>query len=271
MFQKKTRIENKIQNGKKKEQKMYLQSDMNRMYEDQVKKLKGDELIDFLLNTAIVINDDSMEYEEKQQEFLRATGDKNNQLKVVHEVPENNQDFLPQKNCPVYKKFNYKRISYFKDLLLNIQAKEGKEIPSSLIEKIEKELKLYRKTFEDLDYDLTKKILKDINESKFYKNIYSIINITNKRKRIVIPQDIHDKLCFMFEFIQESYERNKGNRESFLNYNYTLYKFFEILRYNEFLYIFPKLKNAKKIEDHDEIWEKVCRDTGLPFYPTTNL
>lgn len=267
MFEKKLKSENSHKIEPKIEQ-----NDMNKTFEEQLNTLEGDKLIDFLLDTAEIIYSDKKSYKEKQEEFNKVMPTKQKTIKLKKAEPPLNPEpeYKPDSSTTVYKKFNYQRILYLKDLLLKIQAKEQKPIPQELINSIESELKKYRKTFDDLDYNLTRKILKDIGKSNYYQNIYSIIYLTNKKRRLVIPKDIEDRLCHLFELIQEPYDKHKGTRDSFLSYPYTMYKFFELLGYDDFLFIFPKpiLKNRQKIYEHDVIWKKICKELDLPYYAT---
>ena len=74
---------------------------------------------------------------------------------------------------------------------------------------------------------------------------------------------MEEKMKMRFLQIQEPFEIFKGkNRSNFFSYSYIVYKFCQILGYNEFL---PKLKLYKdrlKLYEHDKIWNKICEHLG---------
>jgi Poxvirus Late Transcription Factor VLTF3 like len=291
MLSKKNKGEN---NKKKKTEDKSVYMSISSIYEEETKRLKGQELIDYLLKTSFIVNCGDIDSIEKRQDYSEAM----NETSVVEKPVSNNycencgktntfeknsiycldcgisldtQKYEYQRNSFVHKKFDYKRINYFKEWIIKIQSKENKCIPAEIFEKIDLELKKYGKNFSDLNYMRLRKILKKIGHPEYYENIYLIINITNKRKRIEIPEDIQNKLYVMFSMIQDPFEAHKGTRKSFLSYAYTLYKFFEILGYNEFLFCFPLLKSKIKLYEHDRIWKKICKDTGFPYTDTEVL
>lgn len=229
-------------------------------FEEKVVNLKGTEHIEYLLDNAFVVHNKNLSYLEKQ-ETLQTPRFKT----FVQEKDRDERVFLNARDAFVYKKFDYERINHLKEKLNSIQGKENKVIPEEIFIELELELKKLRKTFQDLNYALTRKLLKKIGKPKFFRNIYLIIAIT-KKESLDIPKDIEIEIYRMFEKIQEPFEKHKGTRKNFLSYDYTLYKFFEILNLNEYLDYCKLLDNKDKLYDNDIIWEKICKDV-VPEFP----
>ena len=57
-------------------------------------------------------------------------------------------------------------------------------------------------------------------------------------------------------------------RHSFLNYNYTLYKMFELYEQDHLLKCFPPPDDEQKVREYDKVWKKICDDLNWEFYPT---
>ena len=49
---------------------------------------------------------------------------------------------------------------------------------------------------------------------------------------------------------------------------YNIYKLCELLDQQEFLPIFPMLKDREKRIEQDEIWKKICEELNWEFIPT---
>jgi hypothetical protein len=58
------------------------------------------------------------------------------------------------------------------------------------------------------------------------------------------------------------------DRKNFLNNNYVFHKLFELLGYDQFLPYFNYLKSREKLQEHDEIWKKICEYNKWEFYPS---
>ena len=266
MFNKKIKSESKLHLKNKKKQDVTFKdnNDIYKLFEDTCNQLKGDELNTYLLETADVITDNKMTYEEKKE----IIGPKDPTKVVRIETKDSDPVYLNPRDAFVYKKFHYERINHFKDKIKSLQGKENKTIPPEVFTLLEAELIKKKKTFQDLDYQLTRKLLKLTNQSRYYRNIYLILSIV-KKDFIIIPEQIEEKLYKMFEQIQEPYEKYKGTKKkSFFSYDYIIYKFFEILNLDDFTHYCKLLDNNDKITEHDRIWKKICQDLNYPFYIT---
>lgn len=156
--------------------------------------------------------------------------------------------------------FDYKRINYFTEWLTQIQANETTEIPHELLEELK--IELHKRNILDtskLTNTKLKKILKEINHSKYYEHIPLIISKLCNSKPLYIPEETCTELKNMFLLIQQPFEKLKGNRKNFLSYPFVLYKFCEILGLHEYLCHFVLLKREKLMKT-DVLWKKIVED-----------
>jgi hypothetical protein len=172
--------------------------------------------------------------------------------------------------------FDYKRINYFTEWLTKIQANESAEIPDELIEELKDEL--FKRNIKDTskltNYKL-KKILKEIDQSKYYEHIPLLICKLCNFKAFTIPDEITIELKNMFLLSEQAFEVLKGKRKNFLSYPYILYKLCEILDLPEYLEHFLLLKSREKLMKSDVLWKKIVehiydytRDSKWKFIPS---
>jgi len=169
----------------------------------------------------------------------------------------------------ITKKFNYKRITYFRDKLAKLQAQETKKINKDILVKIDLELKKRGERFDELNSVKLRQILKKIQEPSYYVHIPRILFMT-QNEYTNIPDTIQDELSTMFMKIQEPFERYRLSRTNFLNYKYIFYKFFELLGYTDYLEMFPLIQ-TQNLKKNDAIWKKICAEVGFDFIPTKQI
>ena len=185
-----------------------------------------------------------------------------------------NHKYLVDNDKPSYKEppkeisfYAYKRINHFREILSQFQAKESTDIPLTVIEVIQQQIKKERIELSSLTNKKTKEILKKLGYNRYYEHIPFIKDKLGIKPPVMTPQ-LEDTLCNLFMDIQIPYSKYCPNdRVNFLNYYYTLYKLCELLGENQYLEFFPMLKDQKKIEQ-DEIWKKICNDLSWDFIPT---
>ena len=56
--------------------------------------------------------------------------------------------------------------------------------------------------------------------------------------------------------------------QSFLSYAYVLHKFCELLELDHLLPFFPLLKSREKLQQQDQICEKMCKDLKWQYIPS---
>jgi hypothetical protein len=163
--------------------------------------------------------------------------------------------------------FAYKRSNHFKEWLSQIQAKESTSIPESVIDLLLLELKKERILDSSLiTSERIKKHLKKLKLNKYYEHIPSIIHIITKNAPLNINMELEKKLLTMFDKIQEPFKKHcPQKRKNFLSYSYTLYKFCQLLKKDEYLIYFPLLKSREKLFEQESIWKKICEDLNWEF------
>lgn len=172
------------------------------------------------------------------------------------------------------KKFAYERINHFKEWIQRFQAKENTKVPDEIIEKLRVEIKKERiKDLKKINKSKIRKWLKKIGENKYYEHEDNIINRLNGVKPLQMNSKQEEQLCYMFKKIQEPFEKYKPKeRKNFLSFPYTIYKFCELLEWDEYLPCFRLLKSDEKLYEQDQIWKKICADPDIlwEYWPTLN-
>ena len=160
---------------------------------------------------------------------------------------------------------DYKRYTHFCDCLANIQGKESVKVSEEVINTIIREIVHERmeNSLEKLTEADIKRYLKKHRKLRYYNHATQILYRITKIPPLQMTPIMEEKMKMRFLQIQEPFEIFKGkNRSNFFSYSYIIYKFCQILGYNEFL---PKLKLYKdrlKLYEHDKIWNKICEHLG---------
>jgi len=169
--------------------------------------------------------------------------------------------------------FAYKRINHFNEILCQSQATENTDIPQEVYDTVVLEMHKERcYNLAELDSKRVRNYLKkyrDRGYNKYYEHIPHIINRLNG----IPPQKFspiqEENLRNLFKRIQPTFEKHcPKRRNNFLSYNYIIYKFCELLGYDEFLENFPLLKSDNKLRDQEAVWKKICHDMEFQFIPT---
>ena len=163
--------------------------------------------------------------------------------------------------------FCYKRINHLNEFLAQFQAKETTDISEELYIEIKEELRKEKITdMKLLTPKKMKNILKKIQRNDYYEHIPYIINQFNGLPAPVIAPEIEEIIRGMFKAIQIPFEKYcPPKRKNFLSYNYVMYKFFELLELDEYLYCFQLLKSRTKLYEQDKLWKNICNDLGWEF------
>ena len=164
----------------------------------------------------------------------------------------------------------YKRMNHFSELLNQCQGKESTDIPDEIFEKIIKKLNELKITdLSKLDNKIMRNVLKNLNLNSFYEHIPYIINKLNGIPPPTMSRELEEKVRSMFKEVQEPWINFKGSsRKNFLNNNYVFHKIFELLEEDKFIVYFPYLKSREKLQEHDEIWKKICEHNKWEFIPS---
>jgi hypothetical protein len=169
-----------------------------------------------------------------------------------------------------YKDPLYKRINHLSELLNQFQAKESTDIDESIYDLIRSELTKQRITnYKTLNHINMRTVLKKLKLNKYYEHIQRIINKLNGIPPPTMSRETEEKLKQYFKEIQKPFSMYKPkNRKNFCSYNYIIHKLLELLELDDFLSYFPLLKSRDKLEEQDEIWEKICKYKQWQFIPS---
>jgi hypothetical protein len=182
----------------------------------------------------------------------------------------NNLSYEQEINSEGNVTFSYKRINHFNEWLAQFQAKESIDIPGEILTKLRSEFhKIKTKNITDITKAKVKQFLKKLKYSKYYEHVAHITNLLTGIKPPNMKPDQEEKLRNMFRDIQIPFEKHKpANRSNFLSYSYCLYKFCELLGYDDLLCNFPLLKSREKLHQQDVIWCKICKTLGWQYIQT---
>ena len=166
--------------------------------------------------------------------------------------------------------FAYKRINHFNEWLAQFQAKETTELPETIYCDVYKELN------KNIDFDITtinysqvRMILKKLKYNKYYEHIPHLINVLSGKKAPTLTRSSEEMLRSLFKEIQIPFMNNCPiSRKNFLSYSYVLHKFCELLEYDHLIPFFPLLKSREKLQQQDQIWEKICKDLKWQYIPS---
>lgn len=164
----------------------------------------------------------------------------------------------------------YQRKNHFREWLNQIQAKETTEIPEDVFDLILVELnKIHFQNLADLNPTIIRNILKKLNLSKYYENVFHIIYRLNGLQPPTLSRDIEEKLLQYFKQIEEPFRLfKKKGRKNILRYSYILYKLCELLELDDFLRCFRLLKNRNKLMEQDIVWAQICGWLHWEFIPS---
>lgn len=169
-----------------------------------------------------------------------------------------------------YTCFVYRRKTHLKDFLNKFQAKESSNVPESVLARIMVFLH-DRMGFSDpteIEYYHIYNALHKLRMNRYYNHVMQIwCRITGKRPPRLQPV-AEDKLWYLFDMFEKSFERHcPPGRKNFLSYQYIIYKFCQILGFDELLPFLTLLKGEDKLKFAEKVFETICDDIGLEFIP----
>ena len=166
--------------------------------------------------------------------------------------------------------FAYKRINHFNEWLAQFQAKETTELPSEIYSQVHAEIQKFKLSEEHvLTYKQMREILKKLGYNKYYEHIPHLMNVLSGTKAPSLSRKTEETLRSLFKEIQVPFMKNcPPERKNFLSYSYVLHKFCELLELDDLLVFFPLLKSREKLQQQDNIWEKICRDLKWQYIPS---
>ncbi len=168
---------------------------------------------------------------------------------------------------PQSQPFSYQRKNHFKEWLNQLQAKEITNIPDCVINLLLGEIKKERiNNIESIDSTRIKKYLKKLKLNKYYEHVPNIISKITNSPQLRITPEFEKILLDLFDLIQEPFKKHcPENRKNFLSYSYTLHKFCQLLKKDEYLIYFPLLKSREKLFEQENIWKNICKELNWEF------
>lgn len=162
------------------------------------------------------------------------------------------------KNC-------YKRINYFNDILQRLVGQQSFQVPGECLEAIRGQIQCAKK----ISPQTVKKAMKNLGLKKWYKHSHLVANTLSGNSALTKISH-HEKYAMtgLFKKIQDPFERLKGNRKNFFNYAYIIWQFFHILGIPEKCQTLTMITTRRRLQDQDILWQKICRELDLPFFPT---
>lgn len=165
-----------------------------------------------------------------------------------------------------FTSFSYKRINHFNEWLQQVQAKENFEVEDEVIDKVIEDLYKQRIQTHEITHQKVRDSLKRLKFRKAYEHV---VQITSKITGVPPPRmtpEMEETCRLMFMAVQPAFEVHcPPDRKNFLSYSYCLYKFFQLLGYDELLASFSLLKGKDKLAKQDIIFEKICKDLDWTF------
>ena len=187
------------------------------------------------------------------------------------------EKILIDSDTPSYKEppreityFAYKKINHANEFLSQFQAKESTDIGNEIFEKIVDELKKESYlNIKNIKPNKIREILKKLELTKYYEHCHYITNRLTGKPAPTIDTELEEKLRNMFKEVQGPWMKFCPNeRANFFSYPYIFYKFFQLLEKDQYLPYCRLLKSREKLQEHDEVWRKICHELRWQFIPT---
>ena len=164
------------------------------------------------------------------------------------------QNYMPRiKRC-------YSRLDHFKEVLNQYQGKEGRDIPSNVVDKIKDKINEQPMSI--------KEALRELKMTKYVENTNYLEFIINSKPLPYIPKLIEEKLIRYFKMIDRAFNLLYNDKQSFMSYYFVTYKLLEMMGEYGLMQDIPLLKTKMRIKNHDKIWLSICEELGWRFIAT---
>jgi hypothetical protein len=146
--------------------------------------------------------------------------------------------------------FSYKRINHFNEWLQQIQAKESVEISQETLQTVMRELFARRiRSSDDITPRVVRDVLRGMKLRKTYDHVAHITARITGKEAARLPPDGEEMCRLMFIAVQPIFDKVcPKDRKNFLSYSYILFKFFQLLGYDQLLDTFSLLKGKDKLQ-----------------------
>jgi hypothetical protein len=179
------------------------------------------------------------------------------------------QDGYQQLVCPWRQEYApYKRMSYFKECITKIQAKQNFEIDDSIITNIKKEISKHNTK---IDILTMRTILKKLKYNIHYPNASWIISLIYTNHNIPkFTSELEQLFYCCFQKICRSWNDVKPlTRKTMLSYTYIFRKLCE-LHIPVYMELFPLPKDINKTCEYDGVWKRLCIIHSWKFVSSFN-
>lgn len=153
---------------------------------------------------------------------------------------------------------------------MQVQGKETTQVDDRIIEEVMDDLHRHDVHPDDVTHQRVRDSLKRLKHRKAYEHVVQITSRITGQPPPQMTPDMEETCRTMFMAVQPSFDRHcPPDRKNFLSYSYCLYKFFELLGYDDLLQSFSLLKGRDKLEKQDQIFSKICADLDWTFKKST--
>lgn len=220
-------------------------------------------------NEKIKINEINSENKYWQHNGVRLTYYKSNICNNCNSEMVEDEAFLTCKKCSTFhpillssttdevhlpSNVSYSRLSHFKKTIYQFCGIKTMNIKMFDIESIKNRIKYDRVS--KINYNSINTILKKLKLKKYIDQIYHILYILGHVNQVPkIDDNIVNKLIFLFNAIQEPFNRLKIN-SNFFNYKFTLYKLLVYLDFQEINPFIPRIKNIENLKLQNELFDR---------------
>jgi hypothetical protein len=162
-------------------------------------------------------------------------------------------------------------MNHFNEWLHQCQGKETTNIPYRVYDILLKEIEKDKLKEYELTNDKVREYLSEHKENKYYEHIPYIISKLKGEDQHTFSIETEEKLRNMFKEILTPFKKYKNpKRNNLLSYSYIFHQLMYLIGEEEHLKMFPLLKSDTKLLVIDELWEKICKDLGWKFRPTSH-
>ncbi len=187
---------------------------------------------------------------------------------IFEQAGRNMQDSWDAKQNMV-QKYEYQRVTHFKDCLTQKQSNENTLLPATLLARLEREFRKHRYDPKTITYPIVKELLSKIKESGFYEHTPLIVQYFTGEQIFSIDPQVEQQLMYLFGLIQGPFEYCKTpDRQNFLSYPYCINKMFLLLGMESHAKHFELLKSREKLKLQDQMWKKICAELNFTFFPS---
>lgn len=168
-----------------------------------------------------------------------------------------------------YYNFSYRRINHFNEHLQHAQGKEKARVPDEIVEEVGAILRRQRIAPTEATCGDVRNALKALKHRKHYEHATQIRARLSGSAPLQLPPDVESQCKMMFMALQQAFDKFcPENRKNMLSYSYCLYKFLELLGYDNMLDTCQLLKGKDKLARQDAIFNSICSYLDWEFVPT---